>query len=488
MKVLAWTALLFIPALAQGQSAPETGVIAGGTEWETPYYVADSGEPGPTVLITGGIHGNEPAGAAAAAQIRHWPIKSGRLAVIPRANQQGLAAKEREMPGQPAEHADLNRNFPKSGKPDQAETELGQAIWAFAKELRPDWVLDLHEGIAIHRQNPDSAGSTILCRPDETTRPIFERALAAVNASIEDPDSHFMMKSRSKTANGTLARAAMERLGATSAILETTYSGIPLAVRIRQHRLMVNRILRDLGMVSAGPDDLVFRAEGDTETIWIAIYQDRGVGGNGPNAMRADFAALPGFETRTIGASEVQGGALDQFDAVIFPGGSGSKQAAGLGEAGREKVRAFVAGGGAYLGICAGCYLACENFSWSLKILDAKTRSSKWERGKAVLDLGFEGGAESLFGLDAKVEVRYQNGPVMEPAHSPDIPDFETIAVFGSEVAKNGTPKGLQVGTPAILRGTFGNGRAVGISPHPEQTDGLRQIVPTLVKWAVGRE
>ncbi|MEZ5299672.1 MAG: BPL-N domain-containing protein [Verrucomicrobiales bacterium] len=136
----------------------------------------------------------------------------------------------------------------------------------------------------------------------------------------------------------------------------------------------------------------------------------------------------------------------------MFPGGSGSKQAAGLGEAGREKVRAFVAGGGAYLGICAGCYLACENFSWSLKILDAKTRSSKWERGKAVLDLGFEGGAESLFGLDAKVEVRYQNGPVMEPAHSPDIPDFETIAVFGSEVAKNGTPKRPQVGTPAILR------------------------------------
>ncbi|MEZ5299671.1 MAG: succinylglutamate desuccinylase/aspartoacylase family protein [Verrucomicrobiales bacterium] len=207
-------------------------------------------------------------------------MKSGRLAVIPRLQPTGLAAKEREMPGQPAEHADLNRNFPKSGKPDQAETELGQSIWAFAKELRPDWVLDLHEGIAIHRQNPDSNASTILCRPDETTRPIFERALAAVNASIEDPDSHFMMKSRSKTANGRLARAAMERLGATSAILETTYSGIPLAVRIRQHRLMVNRILRDLGMVSAGSDDLVFRAEGDTETIWIAIYQDQGVGGN----------------------------------------------------------------------------------------------------------------------------------------------------------------------------------------------------------------
>ncbi|MEZ5299670.1 MAG: hypothetical protein R3F11_03220 [Verrucomicrobiales bacterium] len=72
MKVLAWTALLFIPALAQVVNPPQRPESSrAGRNGETPYYVADSGEPGPTVLITGGIHGNEPAGAAAAAQIRH---------------------------------------------------------------------------------------------------------------------------------------------------------------------------------------------------------------------------------------------------------------------------------------------------------------------------------------------------------------------------------------------------------------------------------
>ena len=39
------------------------GWLAKGTKWETPFYVRVSGQDGPTVVITGGIHGNEPAGA-----------------------------------------------------------------------------------------------------------------------------------------------------------------------------------------------------------------------------------------------------------------------------------------------------------------------------------------------------------------------------------------------------------------------------------------
>ena len=52
-----------------------SGLIAKGTEWETFYYQRDSGVKGPVVFITGGVHGNEPAGARAAEQIRHWKIK-----------------------------------------------------------------------------------------------------------------------------------------------------------------------------------------------------------------------------------------------------------------------------------------------------------------------------------------------------------------------------------------------------------------------------
>ena len=49
-------------------------------------------------MITGGVHGDEPAGAAAAEQIRHWTIRRGTLIVVPRANPPALAAKTRLIP------------------------------------------------------------------------------------------------------------------------------------------------------------------------------------------------------------------------------------------------------------------------------------------------------------------------------------------------------------------------------------------------------
>jgi hypothetical protein len=62
----------------------------------------------------------------------------------------------------------------------------------------------------------------------------------------------------------------------------------------------------------------------------------------------------------------------------------------------------------------AGCSLACENYSWSLKILDAKTKSREWKRGTKALGLGFTEAAKALLDLET-AGVKYSNGPVMEP-------------------------------------------------------------------------
>ncbi|MFA5189344.1 MAG: hypothetical protein WC740_01380 [Verrucomicrobiia bacterium] len=51
---------LDVPASPTGEQP--AGMIASGTPSATPYYVRDSGVTGPTVVITGGVHGNEPAG------------------------------------------------------------------------------------------------------------------------------------------------------------------------------------------------------------------------------------------------------------------------------------------------------------------------------------------------------------------------------------------------------------------------------------------
>lgn len=224
------------------------------------------------------------------------------------------------------------------------------------------------------------------------------------------------------------------------------------------------------------------------EIIDVAIYRGPGVGGSGPAAILKTLTERPSeFTARFVTPEEIRAGILREFDAVIFPGGSGSRQAEGLGGDGREVVREFVRNGGGYLGICAGCYLACENYSWSLKILDAKTKSQKWKRGTKVLELGFTEEAKPLLDLQT-AGVKYANGPVMEPAGSPDLPDFTTLAIFKTETAENDTPAGIQVNSPAILSGTFGKGRVVGVSPHPEQSEGLEHVVPRLLRWSVAGE
>jgi glutamine amidotransferase-like uncharacterized protein len=224
------------------------------------------------------------------------------------------------------------------------------------------------------------------------------------------------------------------------------------------------------------------------EVIDVAIYRGPGVGGSGPEALLKALSERPAeFTARFVSAEEIRARILREFDAVIFPGGSGSRQAEGLGGDGREAVREFVRNGGGYIGICAGCYLACENYSWSLKILDAKTKSQKWKRGTKVLELGFTEEAKPLLDLET-AGVKYANGPVMEPAGSPDLPDFTTLAVFKTETAENDTPAGIQVNSPAILSGAFGKGRVVGISPHPEQSEGLELVVPRLLRWSVAGE
>jgi len=464
------------------------GLIATGTEWETPWYRVDSGKEGPVFLVTGGLHGNEPAGSIAAEQIRHWPIERGSLIVVPSVNRLALAAGTRRFPGLGGDEGDLNRHFPRTGEPEEAKSPLAAALWAFVKAQDPDWVVDLHEGFAVHRKNPDSVGSAILCHPDDEERAHFEHALAAVNASIDDPENLFRLLDESRTANGSLVRASMDRLGATGAILETTYRGFPLGLRVRQHRLMVWRILRNLGMIEHGADDLVFPVAGRAP-VSVAIYYGPGAFGKGPLALRETLREEPDrFLARVIGAAEIRNGSFRQFDVVVFPGGSGSGQAAGIGEAGRERVRAHLRGGGGYVGICGGCYLACENFSWSLGVLDAKTKSSRWKRGKRNLELALSAAGRRLLAPSRGVEVvKYRNGPVMASAGSPDIPDFVTLATFRTEVADNDTPKGIQVGSPAILSGSFGEGRVVGISPHPEQTEGLTHFVPELIEWCAGR-
>ena len=471
-----------------------SGVLAKGTQWETAFYQRDSGVDGPVVLVTGGIHGNEPSGARAADQSRHWPLKKGRLIVVPKANIPGLKAGTRYLPGESKLLHNLNRNFPMTDGEPGARGVLAKTLWKFVESSKPDWLIDLHEGIDFHQINSKSVGSSIIDVKGEAADSVVPRMLQAVNAEISDPEKK-LVRLRYPV-NGSLARAAHERLHAVSMILETTSKDQPVSTRTRQHRLMVHTLLGQLGMIDGSAHLLV---SADTSELCIAVYDAGGVGKRGPRNLDRVFLKTKSI-MRRVGVADIRDGVLDQFDMVIFPGGSGSKQAAALEEEGQEVVKQFVEDGGGYMGICAGAFLAASNYSWSLGISNHKTfcetidvpgigRKSMWFRGGSApvtMELTDEG--RSILGdFEGVFEVRYQNGPIMSPMGRQGLGNFRSLAHFRSEVSKYKPQEGTMINTPAVIVGEYGDGRVLCISPHPESTDALNRLVQNAVRWTARR-
>lgn len=461
-----------------------TNELLGGTRFATPLYVHDSGQPGPTVIIVGGVHGNEPAGAAAAEAIRHWPLRSGKLVIIPRANVPGLAANARRMPGVDTNHADLNRNYPRAGQREETRGEVATAIWQVVRQHHPDWLLDLHEGFDFHKVNSRSVGSTVISARDERSRAAGQLMVDAVNADIADAEREFTLVHQ--PIDGSLARAAVEHLKIPGFTLETTTKNQPLTKRVAQHETMVRALLAHLNMVdAAAPTSPAARPPVVPEAkIRIALYRGPGAGGAGPSNLLARLNRPPETGIVPVSPAEVASGVLTNFDVVIFPGGSASRQAEAIGEEGREEVRKFVARGGGYIGICAGAYLATSGYPWSLKIINAKTISPQWRRGVGPVQMELsEAGGSILGAREGPFSVRYANGPIVEPAGVATLPPFTTLAWFRSELAENDTPVGIMLNSPAIFSGVFQNGRVVCVSPHPESTAGLEDMIPHAVNW-----
>ena len=180
-------ALLFLIIISAPANAENPSVISGkigqGTIWETTYYIVDSGNPGPVVLITAGVHGNEHAGIRAANQIKNWDILRGKLVIIPRVNEPGIQSNRRLMPVETDE--DLNRNFPRSPVMNP-KGELASYLWRFVSELNPDWHIDLHESRDFRKVDPSRFGNSIIYYPDPETTDMGLRMLTTVNSSITD--------------------------------------------------------------------------------------------------------------------------------------------------------------------------------------------------------------------------------------------------------------------------------------------------------------
>ena len=224
--------------------------------------------------------------------------------------------------------------------------------------------------------------------------------------------------------------------------------------------------------------------------IKVAVFEGDGVGKSCTNLITTlDNSSKIQFKVSRITTVDILAGKLAEFDVLIHPGGSGSKQGNDLGEDGRQQVRQFVNQGGGFLGVCAGAYLATNDYTWSLKLIDAKVVDRKhWARGNGTVQLELSASGQDFFKVKSReLDIFYGQGPLLARREwdDPKTPDYESLAIYGSEIAKNGAPNGIMKGTSAAVRCNYGEGRVFCFSPHPELTDGLHYLIPTAVQWLV---
>ena len=222
--------------------------------YQTPeLLLCESGEPGPTVLVVGGTHGNEPAGSVAAYQLQHLlqhRLQRGTVIIIPNANKWGLHVNLRFLPAELLSFGllgkpDLNRSYAHRG--EEARTVIAKEIQELA--LQADWVVDLHEGYDFHKLNPNSMGSGIYPGKSEMSHLLTDPLLHAVNQTIKNLDYQFVTKEWPDE-KGTL-RMFCDENDIHYTLVETSGQDNiqPLDIRVQQHLSILRALLHELKMI-----------------------------------------------------------------------------------------------------------------------------------------------------------------------------------------------------------------------------------------------
>lgn len=123
----------------------------------------ESGIPGPTLLVIGGIQGDEPGGFTAASMlVTNYKIKSGSIWVVPNLNFESIIKRSRGV------HGDMNRKFNVLSKDDPEFSEV-QKIKKIILHDDVDVVINLHDGSGFYKKkyinrmhNPSRWGQSII--------------------------------------------------------------------------------------------------------------------------------------------------------------------------------------------------------------------------------------------------------------------------------------------------------------------------------------
>lgn len=227
-------------------------------------------KPGLTVLIFGGIHGDEPGGYFSSEKLEKIKLYNGNLIVVPRVNFPSIMLNRREL------HGDMNRKFVNEETPGDPDTEVVRILKNLMKEA--DIFINQHDAFGFHREkylnklyNPSSYGQSLIIdtahfysqklNQDIHLAELGQRILKRVNHQIENKDHHFGFWDHNSVSLSTkfpemkksATYFALTNFSIPAFGLETSKNIAGLDLKVKYQLLVIQEILHEFGLEADFP-------------------------------------------------------------------------------------------------------------------------------------------------------------------------------------------------------------------------------------------
>ena len=191
------------------------------------------------------------------------------------------------------------------------------------------------------------------------------------------------------------------------------------------------------------------------------------------------------FDAVQVNVEELRAG-LNEFDVIIFPGGTGSGQGRALTVDGAKQISEYTRNGGGVIAICAGGYLVAEGYSdetRAIELVNAKLWDGEnWERGESFIKVATVANGDS----NSTHTMWFENGPIFVPAGRDDLPAYTPLVRYVTDMSAPDAPSDMMKGRDAIIAAPFGKGRVIVFGPHPELSPEVNHWLVNAVHWAAG--
>lgn len=239
-----------------------------GTNHELHVFKIHGKKPGKTLMLIGGIQGDEPGGFLSADQYVDTSLLKGNLIVVPRANFYSILLGKRTV------NVDMNRKFAGGGK----KTYEANVVEILKKLIdESDLLLNLHDGSGFfsekwenNMRNPMRYGQSIIADCDIYINPntgeklelgeIARKVTKDINRYIPNKRHHFHFNnhrthsrdSRHKEQRKSATYYSLYRRGIPAYGIESSKS-LPLEQKVFHHNLAINAFMKYLDIIPETP-------------------------------------------------------------------------------------------------------------------------------------------------------------------------------------------------------------------------------------------